>query len=185
MGGVNMSEQSPKNKNAFACANTFCGAVSCLFVCAMIAFIAYLVVRPPSAPVRRLWIPVVVETNGEQTVLGETRQLEFWTPSARTKDYVHKEGGEVVRNEKWLVIPSDDAVIRFGAVLHSNRDVLGYRRIEEWGQGRTSFKPGWWWTLTVFTNYSAVELTRTYQNFWQPAQPVYLEVIDNRGGEAR
>ncbi len=178
-----MCGQSSKNESAFACPGTLWGAASCLFVCATIAFIAYLVVSPRSAPARRLWMPVVVEANGSQTVLGETRQLEFWTPSARTKDYLGKNGSEVGSKEKWQIIPSDDAVLQFGAVLRSNVNVLGYRRIEVWGQGRTSFKPGWWWTMNVFTNYSVVDLAHAYQTFWKTPQTVFVEVIDNRGSD--
>ncbi|MGD1089080.1 MAG: hypothetical protein ABR955_10205 [Verrucomicrobiota bacterium] len=178
-----MSEPSPKSESAFACPNTFCGAASCLFVCATIAFIACLVITRHSAPARRLWMPVVVQTNGNLTVLGETRQLEFWTPSAKTGDYLYKKGGEVVNIDKWQMITSDDAVVQFGAVLHSNLEVVGYRRVEVWGQGRTGFKPGWWWTVNVFTNYTAVDLAHTYQSFWKSPQPLFLEVIDNRGNE--
>ena len=173
------------NEGAFACSKTLCGTASCLFVCATIAFVAYLVISSKSAPARRLWVPVVVETNGSQTVLGETRQMEFWTPSVKTQDYLHKEGGEVAGSEKWQVIPSDDAVLQFGALLHSNQNVLGYHRVEDWGQGRTSFKPGWWWTVNVFTNYSVVDMAHAYQTFWKVSQPVFIEVIDNRGSNAK
>ena len=178
-----MIEQSQKNKAAFACPNTLCGVVCCLFVCATIAFIAFLVISPKSAPSRRLWIPVVVETNGNETVLGETRQMEFWTPSAKTKDYLPKEGGKVVDKEKWEVILSDAAVSQFGMMLHSNVNVLGYRRVEVWGQGRTSFKPGWWWTMNVSTNYSVGDLADVYQTFWKSPTTVFVEVIDNRGSD--
>jgi hypothetical protein len=180
-----MSGQYQKNEGAFACPNTFCGAACCLFVCATIAFIAYLAVSSHSKPARRLWIPVVVESNGNETIMGETRQMEFWTPSVKTKDYLHQEGGEVVNIERWEVIPSEDAVSQFGMVLHSNLNVLGYRRVEVWGQGRTSFKPGWWWTMNVSTNYSVGDLAHTYQNYWKASQPMFVEVIDNRGSDEK
>jgi hypothetical protein len=161
------------------------GALLMVIICAVIAFITYLVVSQHPEPSRRLWMPVVVETNGNQTVLGETRQMEFWTPSAQTKDYLHKDGGEVDGKDKWQVIPSEDALIQFGALLHSNVNVLGYRRVEVWGQGRSSFKPGWWWTMNVFTNYSVGDLGRAYQDFWKSSQPVFIEVIDNRGSKEK
>ncbi len=128
---------------------------------------------------------MVIDSNGNQSILGETRQLEFWTPSAKTKDYLHKEGGAVGDKEKWEIIPSDDTVAEFGMVLHSNLDVFGYRRVEEWGQGRTSFKPGWWWTVNVTTNYSAADLASIYQKFWKSPQSVLVEVIDNRGSNEK
>jgi hypothetical protein len=176
-----MNGFAPKSESAFGCPNTLCGAASCLFVCATIAFIAYLAVSRQPAPGPRLWMPIVVGTNGDQIVSGETRQMEFWTPCAETKNYLHKENGEVVDSEKWEVIPSDDAVVQFGEMLHSNQNVLGYRRVEVWGQGRTIFKPGWWWTLNVYTNYSVVDLAQAYQLYWKQSQPVFVEVIDNRG----
>ncbi|HEX3719906.1 MAG TPA: hypothetical protein VH595_18295 [Verrucomicrobiae bacterium] len=170
-----MNDQ-PENKSGSSC-----GAVPWLFMCGTVAYIAYLVLTPHTQPTPRLWVPVVVETNGSQTILGESRQLEFWTPSARTKDYLGKKNGVVGQRERWEVIDSDDIVTQFGAVLHSNVSVFGYRRVEEWGQGRTTFKPGWWWTMNVTTNYSVVELEQVYQKFWHSTQPLLIEVIDNRG----
>ena len=124
--------------------------VCCACVCATIAFIAYLVLSPKHTPPPRLWLPVVVATNGNgATLTSETRQMEFWTPSAKTGEYLAKEGGEVVPGEKWQIISNDDSVIQFGMMLHTNQNVLGYRRVEVWGQGRTGFKPGWWWTMNV------------------------------------
>src|SRR5271157_5946901 len=90
------------------------GALSMVIICAVIAVGTYLVVSQHPEPSRRLWMPVVVETNGNQTVLGETRQMEFWTPSMKTKDYLGKNGAEVGEQEKWQMIPSDDIVTQFG-----------------------------------------------------------------------
>ena len=173
-----------KNESASTCPNTLCGVVCCLIVCATIAFIAHLVSSSHSTQSPRLWITAVVATNGNQaTIMADTRRMEFWTPSAKTKDYLSKEGGKIADNDKWQVIPSDAAVLQFGGILHSNANVLGYRRVEVWGQGRTNFKPGWWWTMNVYTNFSVVELAHTYQTFWKAPQPVFVEVIDNRGSD--
>jgi len=176
-----MSEQPEKSAGASACQKTLCGVLRCALVGATIAIIVCFFVSPHARLTRRLWIPVVVETNGNQSVLGETRQMEFWTPSVKTKDYLRKYQGEVDGKEKWQVIPNDDVVTQFGTTLHSNKDVLGYRRIEVWGQGRTSFKPGWWWTMNVLTNYSVGDLAAVYRGYWKSPQPVLVEVIDNRG----
>ena len=178
-----MSEESQKKEGDSACVKKIFCTLRCLIICATIAFIAWLVISPKPAPARRLWMPVVVETNGAETVLGDTRQMEFWTPSAKTKDYLAKEGGEVVTKEKWEAIPSDDTVSQFGMMLHSNLNVVGYRRVEVWGQGRTGYKPGWWWTVNVTTTYSVGDLSQAYQSFWKPSQAVFVEVIDNRGSD--
>lgn len=175
-----MNKDSKKNQSGAACPKTLC----LLIVCATIAFLAYLHVCCPKSGVgRRLWMPVIVEGDGKETVLGETRQMEFWTPSAKTKDYLHKDGAEVTAKEQWEAIPDDNAVADFGSVLHSNKFVLGYRRVEVWGQGRTTYKPGWWWTVGVLTNCSVGDMAKTYQGFWKNQQPVYVEVIDNRGSD--
>lgn len=150
-------------------------------VCALIGFLAYRYVPPRAEPSRRLWWPVVVTTNGSETVLGDYRQFEFWTPSVKTRDYLHTERGQVVELEKWEVLANEDPVLQFGTLLHSNKNVLGYRRVEVLGQGRTGFKPGWWWTVNVLTGYSAGDMGRIYQEFWKSPQAVFIEVIDNHG----
>jgi hypothetical protein len=175
-----MNDESKTKEVASCRPGSLVGVVCLVCVCAAIGLVAYHLAPQPEAP-RRLWLPVVVSTNGEQAILGDMRQFEFWTPSAKTGDYLHKEGGEVVAEERWEAIPSDDVVVQFGQTLHSNRNVLGYRRIEEWGQGRSNFKPGWWWTVNVFSNYSALEMGRAYQDFWKSRQTVFIEVIDSRG----
>lgn len=179
-----MKEQSVNDKGVIAGSNTFFGLVCCICVCATVTFVAYRLT--PNVPqARRLWTPDLVETNGNVTVMGDSRQLEFWTPSARTKGYLHMEDGQVVPTETWEVISNDDPVEQFGSMLHSNMNVLGYRRVEVWGQGRTSFKPGWWWTVNVLTNYSAGALAQAYEEFWKSHQTLFVEVIDNRGGDQK
>ena len=177
-----MNEPSSKHEDAFAIPNAFLLTIRCICICATIIILAYLFVpRPQQA--RRLWTPVLIATNGDATILGESRQLEFWTPSFKTKDFLHKENGQVVPTEMWEVISNDDPVVQFGMMLHSNVNVLGYRRVEVWGQGRTTYKPGWWWTVNALTNYTPGELAGTYEDFWKSHQILFVEVIDNRGNE--
>ncbi|HUA64437.1 MAG TPA: hypothetical protein VME24_01220 [Alphaproteobacteria bacterium] len=170
---------SSKNADASACAKT----LSCVFICATIAFVSWLLVSRPVP--RKLWEPLLVATNGDVTVMGESRQLEFWTPSAETKDYLHKENGKVVPTEMWEVLSNDDPNVQFGALLRSNQSVLGYRRVHEWGQGQTPYKPGWWWTVNVFSNYTPSDLALAYDKFWKSHQILFVEVIDNRGNTDR
>ena len=175
-----MSERFKRKEAAFACPSTLCGTISILCICATVGFVAYLLLGNNQAP-RRLWSPVVIEVNGNQNVLGDTRQMEFWTPSVETKNYLAKTDGKIADSDKWQVIPNDSAILEFGSMLHSNTSVLGYRRVEVWGHGSTSYKPGWWWTLNVMTNYSAGDLGHAYADFWKSHRPVLIEVIDNRG----
>lgn len=177
-----MNDLPENDRSAFASPNTFLGTICCLCVCATIVFIAY-VSGPRPQPARRLWTPMLIDTNGDTLTMGESRQIEFWTPSVETRDYLHKENGRVVPTETWQVISNDDVVRDFGMLLHSNSYVLGYRRFQVWGQGQTSYKPGWWWTVNVFTNYTANDLARTYESFWKCHQILFVEVIDNRGND--
>ena len=154
-------------------------ALCVLCICVTVCIIALR--GTPVAPSVRLWTPLIIEPDGKQTILGDTRQMEFWTPSTKTKDFLHNENGEVITTEKWEVISNDDVLIQFGDVLRTNISVLGYRRVEVLGQGRTGYKPGWWWTVNVLTNYPAEDLGKTYESFWQSHHPVFFEVIDNRG----
>ena len=177
-----MSEPTRGKECNSACRINWCFLFGCACVSAAVALAVCLWVSPRQPP-RRLWVPVIVETNGDQTILAETRQLEFWTPSARTRDFLHQKNGEIADTERWQALSNEDAILQFGLLLRSNTDILGFRRVEVWGQGRTGFKPGWWWTVNVFTNYSVADLGRTYQKFWNAPYPVFIEVIDNRGSE--
>jgi hypothetical protein len=174
-----MNEPSKKNEEGSAAPAVMFSTVSVICICATIAFVAYL--NSPRPEARRLWKPLLIDTNGNSITLPESRQLEFWTPSAKTKDYLHTEKGEVVPTETWQALSNDDPVMQFGNVLHTNSYVLGYRRVEAWGQGTTIYKPGWWWTVNVYTNYTANDLARTYESFWKSHQVVFIEEIDNRG----
>ena len=179
-----MNEPSRSNKGVIAGSNTFFGLVCCICVCAAIVLVVDRL-TPNARPAPRLWTPDLVETNGNVTIMGDSRQLEFWTPSAQTINYLHKENGKVVPTEMWEAISNDDPVIQFGQMLHQDTSILGYRRVEVWGQGKTIFKPGWWWTVNVFTNYTASDLTRAYEQFWKSHQVLFVEVIDNRGNDQK
>ena len=177
-----MKEPFHRNNVFFGGLNTFFGTMCCVCICATIAFVAYRLTANEQPP-RRLWMPDWVAPNGNSMVMEESRQMEFWTPSTQTKDYLHKENGQVVPTEKWEVISNDEPVVQFGRMLHENSMVLSYRRVEACGQGHSLYKPGWWWTVNVMTNYTAVDLARAYEKFWQSHQVLFVEVIDSRGSD--
>lgn len=175
-----MNKSFYKKNEIFGGSTAFFGMVCCVCLCATIAFVAYRLTLN-GQPARRLWMPDWVNTNGDEIAMEESRQMEFWTPSAQTKDYLHKEHGQVVPTEKWEVISNDDPVVEFGKMLHKNSSVLSYRRVEVCGQGESLYKPGWWWTVNVITDYTAVDLARAYDKFWQSHQVLFVEVVDSRG----
>jgi hypothetical protein len=156
-----------------------------VLLCAVVGFVAYELGRQShGAKPRRLWTPIVVTPTGAETALeAGTRRMEFWTPSGRTKDHLARERGVIPERDQWEIISSDEPVQQFGALLRTNVSVLGYRRAEVWGHGRTTLKPGWWWTMTVMTNYSVQTFIQAYRNFWKSSNAVFVEVIENPAGE--
>jgi hypothetical protein len=177
--GSATSEPAPARK-----ANLWSALIVAL-VCATVAYITHQIIhRAPAHPPRRLWTPIVVTAAGAETTLAAaTRRLEFWTPSSRTKDHLAREGAAIRERDKWEAITSDEPVHQFGALLRTNANVLGYRRAEVWGHGSTVLKPGWWWTMTVTTNYSVQNLLSTYRGFWKSTNAVFVERIENPGEE--
>ena len=166
-----------------ASAKSFWTFLTVLVVCSTLAFALYNL-RPEkkNAPPRRLWTPLVVNNLNTEMIVPDTLRLEFWTPSAKTKDFVSKEPKDAGdTNRHWEVIESEEMVVQFGQHLRKDTDVVGYRRMEVWGHGRTGLKPGWWWSITVRTNYPVAKLAKSYREFWKTPSSVFVEVIDNRG----
>lgn len=163
----------------------FWAAVCVALICATVAYVVhqFLNAREPGRP-QRLWTPVGVTPEGSETVIQPaTRRLEFWTPSARTKDHLAREDGNIRERDKWEMLANDEPVHQFGQLLRTNSNVLGYRRAEVWGHGRTSLKPGWWWTMTVTTNYTLQQLVQSYRGFWKSSNAIFVEKIENPGEE--
>jgi hypothetical protein len=168
---------------AAATAKTFWGFLSIVVICATLGFATYkFAPTKNTAPLRRFWTPLIVNNLNVEMIVPDTLKLEFWTPSSKTKDYLTrdpKSGGET--NRSWEIIESEDRVTQFGEYLRKDVAVVGYRRTEVWGHGRTGLKPGWWWSITVQTNYPATKLAKVYREFWKTPSSVFVEVIDNRG----
>ena len=159
--------------------------LSILVVCALLAFAIYkLAPAKTPAPPHRLWTPLVVNNLGGEMNVPDQLRLEFWTPSSKTKDYVTKNSRDGAdTNRHWEILESEEPVVQFGQRLRKDDEVLGFRRTEVWGHGRTGLKPGWWWSITVRTNYPPTKLAKTYREFWKTSNSVFVEVIDNRGHE--
>jgi hypothetical protein len=153
-------------------------AILIIVVCAATVAVVYHL-NPREAKPRRLWIPAVVDKD-TVTILPETRQMNFWTPSVHTREYLSKSQTDS-DPDRWQLISNDEPLMQFGMMLHSNANVFGYRRVEIWGHGRSTFKPGWWWTVNVGTNFSALDMGHAYQKFWKCRTPIFIELVENRG----
>lgn len=155
------------------------GTLAVLFVCATIATaVCVLLTAKPEQirAVRSLWSTVQVEPDGTQIIQHDTMRVEFWTPSSKTKDYLRDNDAK-----QWQATATEDQVTQFGNLLRKDPNIAGYRRTEVWGQGRTELKPGWWWTMTVHTNYSIGKFVSQYTAFWKSQDLIYIEITGNRG----
>ncbi|HTD68246.1 MAG TPA: hypothetical protein VK846_17110 [Candidatus Limnocylindria bacterium] len=180
---MNKQLNAAGRQRAAALPKTLWGFLSIAAVCVTAAFLAtHFMPAKKGPPPRRLWTPLVVNNLNTEMVVPDTLRLEFWTPSVKTKDYLAADKGDTNRN--WEAIESDDVVLQFGKYLRTDPDVVGYRRSEVWGHGRTALKPGWWWSITVRTNYPVSKLAKSYREFWKTQSSLFVEVIDNRGHDA-
>lgn len=101
--------------------------------------------------------------------------IQFWTPSAKTK-----ESKDVAA---WEKVGSDDRLNEFADRLLKDRRVHGYRRYEVIGQGIGERRYGDWWVMSVNNDYSITDFVKTYQDFWKNEGGIYVEVLHSGGGK--
>jgi len=105
------------------------------------------------------------------------RQLQFWTPSEETAKYLRDANGRISEEDKWQEV-SEQKIEGFDKELAqeiANRKVDGYRRYRELGQGRHRFKAGWWWVMTVYSDFKTDDFVREYAKYWATNKTVYIE----------
>jgi hypothetical protein len=101
------------------------------------------------------------------------RLIQFWTPSEKTQRDIVKDG-KVPEARKWEVV-NEEKVNLFGSQLAQHHGVIGHRRCEIAGQGRSGFKHGWWWIATVKNDLKLNEFARFYSAYWGSPIEVYFE----------
>jgi hypothetical protein len=104
-------------------------------------------------------------------------QIQFWTPSARTK--------EAVDVKDWEKMDSDDKLDVFAGKLMQARIIKGYRRYEVTGAGFGSRRVGAWWVSSNDTDFNIGNFLRTYLDFWKPGDDkVYMEIQPIESGHS-
>ena len=121
--------------------------------------------------VRGWWTSASVDTSGATTPFRGRKLLQFWTPSLRTK--------ESTDAKPWEKLATEETIHGFGAVLKSDSRVLGFRRQEVFGHGRTKSKWGWWWSVTVAHDYQPDDLLKVYSEYWKIRESIYVEITSN------
>ena len=103
-------------------------------------------------------------------------QVQFWTPSARTK--------EAQDIKDWERMVDDDKLNNFAERLMRQKIVTGYRRYEVTGAGIAGTKIGAWWVSTG--DFKFVEFLKLYDEVWKPGTDnVYMEITPAAGGHSR
>ena len=153
-------------------------ALSVAIVAISLCVIAYIVIQSPTA----LETIQVLRTGqllqgGKVESTGKNQLIQFWTPSAKTKN------ANVEDIEPWEKLESDDMAIAFGNILRSDQRISGFRRYEVYGTGLRGLKAGFWWVVTAKQDYKLAEFKETYRTFWKNEKSIYIEVIREGGGQ--
>jgi hypothetical protein len=108
--------------------------------------------------------------------LGDQYRIQFWTPSARTK--------ETPGVKEWLKV--DESMLdQFAELLMNSHIVKGYSRYEVIGAGLGVRKVGEWWSATLVEGVTVKEFLTEYNKFWKPGNDsTYMEVMHLSGGYA-
>jgi len=114
-----------------------------------------------------------ISPTGELEEKTSFRLIQFWTPSVKTQRDIEK-NGVVPEKRKWEVV-TEEKVDDFGAKLAQTKGVVGHRRQEVAGQGRSGFKHGWWWVVTIKDDFDLKILAKFYSDYWGNPDDVYLE----------
>jgi hypothetical protein len=179
------------------------GALGFLGAVAFIAYLFFVRASPDSV----IAVARFVDTFGKNTPGGflvkteggtvvpeaqETVQFSFWTPSAKTesswspRDPKASTDFNADPSRQWMKV-DDGRAKDFGDALlkkFGETGLNGYRRYEIWGQGRTDFKSGWWWTVSVKKYVHLEDLIAVYKEVWKPpaSAPIYVEVTSPSAG---
>lgn len=97
-------------------------------------------------------------------------EIEFWTPSIRTKESPGAKDWEKIDNEQRLEL--------FAEKLMKAHILKGYRRYDVVGQGsRGPRQAGAWWVSSNDSDFDMKAFLIAYYEFWKPGEDsVYLEI---------
>lgn len=157
-------------------------ALAGLFVVVLGIFaVLYLVLVVANTERLTLVTRAIYQWNGRRIESPEqSRVVQFWSPSSDTCQYAQKDSvGKVVADDNWLCV-SDQKVKDFDEKVIQYPEVIGYRRHNVFGHGRTEFKEGLWWTLNVTKKFSIESFVYSYSQFWGNKRDVYVEEIGSR-----
>jgi hypothetical protein len=99
-------------------------------------------------------------------------QIQFWTPSSRTKLGIGV--------KPWEIMDDDSRLDEFGDKLMKGI-VEGYRRYDVIGAGRGDRKPGTWWVSSNGPAFKLDDFLRLFVEFWHPGEDnTYIDCLCRR-----
>jgi hypothetical protein len=109
--------------------------------------------------------------------LKDRYQIQFWTPSEKTK--------ETAGIAEWLKVDSDSKLDTFAEELMNGHIFKGYSRFEVVGAGKGVRKKGAWWIASLEDDVKIPQFLNEYKRFWKPGNDsTYMEVMLIKGGYA-
>jgi hypothetical protein len=114
--------------------------------------------------------------------------LRFWTPSPKTASsfiaYENGSGNPVdPPEEAWQKNIKSEALTKFALELQALDGVKGFRRFESFGKGRTFFKEGYWWEVTVTSNFKMDSFKAAYRTLCGDCSTTYVELAHADQGQ--
>lgn len=154
------------------------GALAVIAVVVGIVIVLLVVAHTPTERLQ-LFIAQIYEHNGKPLPEGNLKHaklVQFWTPSEETQQFLKDSSGSIVDTEKWQEV-TPEKVTAFDQQIAARKDVDGYRRYRVMGHGRTKFKAGWWWIMTVRNDFKTEDFVKDYSQFWKNPNTVYIEEL--------
>jgi hypothetical protein len=154
---------------------TVWGMLSVVGVLAGICVIVWIVTVKANPQNLERFLTIAQATSKKTDPIEGHYQVQFWTPSVKTKT--------AKEFKNWEVVDSEEKLNDFAEVFLEDQRVQGYRRYEVTGQGRGLRREGVWWVLTVEDSYEVTDLMEVYQKFWKNEGSIYIEVLRSGAGK--
>lgn len=162
------------------------GLLATIIVVLLILFVLY---PKPFLQLSTVYYSGRYLTEDEEVKSESVYKLGFWTPSSKTREHwfnIKKANPSLTVKDanQWEIDKGDDInstkfASGFGCV---DCPVTGYRRYEVIGKGRGIEKPGFWWEVTIRSDYQLKWFIAEYRRFWGAPDDVYLEVTRSQDG---
>jgi hypothetical protein len=167
------------------------GLIALIVLAVAIAFILWRILDSPiTRHISTGFVSLMLKDSGP--VSESVVRLGFWTPSNNTKnswiEHINAKQEPkldpdaamalVPAENKWeLTMGTEEKLKEFADRIRSTSMMKGYRRYQTAGEGRTLFKEGWWWVVTMDGRYKPDEFRKLYTEFFGMKREVYLEVF--------